>query len=115
VLFVVSQTDVYKSAANDLHIVFGEIKVEDLNNQAAAMNAAQQLPSDIPEAMNENDEEIPQLVDEEEGDEEVDEEGLEQKDIELVIQQANVSRAKAVKALKENDSDIVNAIMALSS
>ena len=36
------------------------------------------------------------------------------RDIELVMQQASVSRAKAVKALKDNDGDIVNAIMDLS-
>ena len=30
------------------------------------------------------------------------------------MQQASVSRKKAVKALKENDNDIVNSIMALS-
>lgn len=33
------------------------------------------------------------------------------KDIELVMSQANVSRAKAVRALKNNSNDIVNAIM----
>mgnify|MGYP001271411326 FL=1 len=53
--------------------------------------------------------------DEEEDDgEEVDETGLAPKDIELVMAQANVSRKKAVKALRENDNDIVNSIMALS-
>lgn len=41
----------------------------------------------------------------------VDEAGVEDKDIELVMSQANVSRAKAVKALKNNNNDIVNAIM----
>ena len=41
----------------------------------------------------------------------VDEEGIEGKDIELVVQQANVSRSKAVKALRNNKNDIVNAIM----
>jgi nascent polypeptide-associated complex subunit alpha len=46
--------------------------------------------------------------------EEVDDTDLEAKDIELVMQQASVSRKKAVKALKENDNDIVNSIMALS-
>lgn len=51
--------------------------------------------------------------DEDDG-EEVDAEGLEDKDIELVMTQANVSRKKAIKALKENDNDIVNSIMALS-
>jgi nascent polypeptide-associated complex subunit alpha len=40
-----------------------------------------------------------------------DETGLEPKDIELVMNQAGVSRAKAVKALKNQNSDIVNAIM----
>ena len=37
--------------------------------------------------------------------------GIEEKDIELVMQQANVSKSKAVKALRNNDNDIVNAIM----
>lgn len=40
-----------------------------------------------------------------------DDTGCEHKDIELVMSQANVSRNKAVKALKNNDNDIVNAIM----
>lgn len=52
--------------------------------------------------------------DDEEDDEEVDATGIEPKDIELVMQQASVSKNKAIKALKENDNDIVNSIMALS-
>ena len=36
---------------------------------------------------------------------------VEAKDIELVMSQANVSRKRAVNALKNNDNDIVNAIM----
>lgn len=44
----------------------------------------------------------------------MDESGLEEKDIELVQQQASCSRKKAVKALRENDNDIVNSIMSLS-
>ena len=46
--------------------------------------------------------------------EEVDDSGMEAKDIELVMAQASVSRKKAIKALQENRSDIVNAIMSLS-
>jgi nascent polypeptide-associated complex subunit alpha len=53
--------------------------------------------------------------DDDDDEEDVDEAGLEDKDIQLVMQQASVSRKKAVKALKENDNDIVNSIMALSS
>lgn len=48
---------------------------------------------------------------EEDDDEEVDATGIEEKDIDLVVSQANVSRNKAVKALKNNNNDIVNAIM----
>ena len=50
--------------------------------------------------------------DDEDGDE--DESGVEPKDIELVMSQAAVSRAKAIKALKANDGDIVNAITELT-
>ena len=44
----------------------------------------------------------------------LDESGLEPKDVELVMSQASCSRSKAVKALRANDGDIVNAIMELT-
>ncbi|MEU6548619.1 ubiquitin-like domain-containing protein [Streptomyces sp. NPDC046859] len=44
----------------------------------------------------------------------VDETGVDPKDIELVMAQVGVSRAKAVKALKESGGDLINAIMAAS-
>ena len=44
----------------------------------------------------------------------LDEAGVEGKDIELVMSQAGVSRVKAVRALKNNQNDIVNAIMVSS-
>lgn len=43
----------------------------------------------------------------------MDETGIEVKDIELVMSQAGVSRSKAVNALRNNQNDIVNAIMVL--
>ena len=49
-----------------------------------------------------------------ESDEELDESDLDSKDIELVVQQAGVSRSKAIQALRNNDKDIVNAIMELT-
>jgi nascent polypeptide-associated complex subunit alpha len=104
---------VFKSPNSDTYIIFGEAKIEDLNSQAQA-SAAQQLVNQAAQGR-----EVPAVtqgkkeeVEEEEDDgEEVDEEGLEGKDIELVMTQAGVSRAKAVKALKNNNSDIVNSIM----
>ena len=53
-------------------------------------------------------------MEEEEEDEEVDTSGVEEKDIELVMSQAGCTRSKAVKALKENDGDLVNSIMSLT-
>jgi nascent polypeptide-associated complex subunit alpha len=54
------------------------------------------------------------IPEEEEDDEEVEAAGVEDKDIELVMSQANVTRGKAVKALQNNANDIVNAIMELT-
>merc|ERR1712098_424847 len=105
ILFVINQPEVYKSPSSNTYIVFGEAKIEDLNSQAQA-SAAQQLAAAESHDHAGHD-------DEDDG-EEVDATGLEDKDIELVMTQASVSRNKAVKALKENDNDIVNSIMALS-
>merc|ERR1712195_103527 len=63
------------------------------------------------------DAKIPEAVEEVDGDDDGDEDAgdLDENDIELVVKQAGVSRSKAIKALKLNDKDVVNAIMALSS
>ncbi|KAJ3089045.1 hypothetical protein HK102_007340 [Quaeritorhiza haematococci] len=117
-LFVVPQPDVYKSATSDTYIVFGEAKVEDLNSQAQATAAEQFKAPDLLAGTSlggaEDDGQVPSSAQEEEDDEQVDETGVEAKDIELVMQQANVSRSKAVKALKAHNNDIVNAIMELT-
>ena len=78
--------------------------------------AASQLASANPGAGIQNiessgvadDDEIPELeAAEDEGP--VDETGVDPKDIELVIQQVGCSRGKAVKALKDNGGDLINA------
>ncbi|GAM82873.1 hypothetical protein ANO11243_008590 [Dothideomycetidae sp. 11243] len=124
ILFVISNPDVYKSPTSNTYIIFGEAKIEDLNAQAQAA-AAQQLQNESAGGDHAGHDhgdkgkavEAPDAKKEEEEDdgEEVDETGLEAKDIELVMAQASVSRKKAVKALKENDNDIVNSIMSLST
>lgn len=45
----------------------------------------------------------------------VDATGVLEKDIELVMAQGSCSRAKAVAALKQNNNDIVEAIMSVSA
>jgi nascent polypeptide-associated complex subunit alpha len=104
--------------------IFGEAKIEDLNSQAQA-SAVQQLANAEQAASGgqagehgdkgkATDTADAKKDDDDDDGKEVDDTGLESKDIELVMAQASVSRKKAVKALKENDNDIVNSIMALS-
>jgi len=115
ILFVIQKPDVFKSPGSDMYIIFGEAKIEDLSQQAQ-MVAAEQFRTQEPNPTIPGDSStnVPQATQEESEEEEVDETGVEAKDIELVMQQANVSRPKAVKALKNNSNDIVNAIMELT-
>lgn len=116
----------YMYCTDDIYSIFGEAKIEDLNSQAQA-SAAQQLAAQENPTAQEGQAageldlgkgKAPEIgkkeEEEEEEGEEVDDSGIEAKDIDLVMAQANVSRTKAVKALKENENDIVNSIMALS-
>merc|ERR1712106_56660 len=113
ILFVINKPDVYKNPASDTYIVFGEAKIEDLTQQAQ-MEAAQKFKAaEVPQPteMGASGTTGPAAIPEEDED---DEAGVEDKDIDLVMSQANVSRTKAVKALKNNANDIVNAIMELT-
>merc|ERR1711928_221971 len=116
ILFVINKPDVYKNPASDTYIVFGEAKIEDLSQQAQ-MEAAQKFKAaeaPQPTEMGAGGTTGPAAIPEEDEDDEVDASGVEEKDVELVMSQANVSKAKAVKALKNNANDIVNAIMELT-
>jgi nascent polypeptide-associated complex subunit alpha len=92
ILFVISQPDVYKSAVSDTYIIFGEAKVEDLNQAAQQAQQFKQPPK------------VQEITEDEQ---QVDAGDIEEKDIELVIQQANVSRSKAIQALKVHPSNLV--------
>uniref|UniRef100_A0A8C0D9V6 NAC alpha domain containing n=1 Tax=Balaenoptera musculus TaxID=9771 RepID=A0A8C0D9V6_BALMU len=114
ILFVIAKPDVFKSPASDTYVVFGEAKIEDLSQQVHRAAAEKfKVPSE-PSALVPESAPGPRVrpeCKEEEEEEEDEETGLELRDIELVMAQANVSRAKAVRALRDNQSDIVNAIM----
>ncbi|KAK2492025.1 hypothetical protein MC885_021654, partial [Smutsia gigantea] len=84
--------------------------IEDLSQQAQ-LAAAEKFKVQGEAVSNIQENTQTPTVQEESEEEEVDETGVEVKDIELVMSQANVSRAKAVRALKNNSNDIVNAIM----
>merc|ERR1711881_643298 len=122
-LFAINKPEVFQNANSDTYVVFGEAKVEDLGanqqyqaakqlekaqQEAAARQAAAAVTQTAkPTELIEDDVE-------EVDDAEVDTDGLEDKDIDLVIQQASCSKAKAVKSLRNNNGDIVNAIMELT-
>jgi len=115
ILFVINKPDVYKSPASDTYIVFGEAKIEDLSQQAQ-MAAAEKFktPEMASGLMDSAQSNVSAPIQEESEDEEIDDSGVEAKDIELVMSQAGVTRTKAIKALKNNNNDIVNAIMELT-
>lgn len=113
ILFVISNPDVYKNPHSDTYIVFGEAKIEDLSQQAQVAAAekfkAPEAALGQPDAAATS---VAPIAEEEE--EEVDETGVLEKDIDIVMSQANVSRAKAIRALKNTNHDLVNAIMELT-
>jgi len=109
ILFVIQNPDVYKSSGSDTYIIFGEAKIEDLGAQQQAA-AAEQFKTDPVVA-----EEIsPEVEEEEIDDADIDTTDLLDNDIQMVMDQSGVSKAKAVAALRSNDNDIVNAIMDLT-
>lgn len=115
---MINKPDVFKSPSSDTYVIFGEAKIEDLNAQAAGAAAEQFRMADMGGGMGGMAEprQAPKASapEPEDDGEEVDETGVEAKDIELVMTQAGVSRAKAVRALKSSDNDIVSAIMELT-
>jgi len=119
-LFVINKPDVFKNPNSDTYVVFGEAKVEDPTGQQQFRNAQQmeQMQAAREAATAASAAEKVETLEEDpvsDGDDgEVDQGDIEDKDIDLVMQQANVERAKAIKALRKNNGDIVNSIMELT-
>merc|ERR1712168_1149656 len=109
-LFVVPNPEVFRKG--DTWVVLGEARVEDPNQRAREMAAAKVAENIQPKTKTEPVQATITEEDEEETD--VPADGVEEKDIELVMQQAACTRAKAISALKSNSNDIVNAIMELT-
>jgi len=107
ILFVISKPDVYKAPNSDTYIIFGNAKIEDMNQSHREFLSDKWAPK--PDAS-----QMPAIQEDQEDDEDVDTTGLDENDIQMVVEQASVSRSKAVKALRNHDGDIVNAIMELT-
>ena len=129
-IYAIDEPDVFRSGGG-MYVVFGEAKVDDMNQRIAeaqaqqsqqealaksAANAAKADEDKSPESITADLQKaaLEDKVEEEDDDEEVDETGLDSKDIDIIVDQTQVSRAKAAKALRKHDGDMVNAIMELS-
>ncbi|CAI0397634.1 unnamed protein product [Linum tenue] len=108
ILFFISKPDVFKSPSSDTYVIFGEAKIENLSYQLQRLS----YPAAVATAVDGDDDEED---DEDEDAEEVDEIGIDPRDIDLIMTQVGVPRAMACKALKTHRGDIVSAIMELTT
>jgi len=117
ILFQISNPEVFKSPAaggQETYVVYGVCQVDDgTQSRRMPQSYAPSMPSQ-PSGMDADDDmpEMTKPADSSAGD--VSADGLQEKDIEMVMTQANVDRKKAVEALKKNGGDIVNSIMDLT-
>lgn len=135
-ILAIENPEVYKIQGGS-YVVFGEAKVEDLNKRyaetLAAQKAAQKAADDgknaaedistsgsVADAITEDlkkaslEDKKDEDKEEEVADDDVDTTGLDEADIKVVMDQANVSKAKAVSALRKEKGDVVNTIMSLA-
>lgn len=110
--FAMAQPEVYRFPGTNTFVIFGEAQLEDMGalaQEAAARAAVAGSAADVAEPAAA---EASGKVEEVEEDEDAGD--LQEKEINMVMTQASVSRGKAIKALKNNNGDMVNAIMELT-
>jgi len=90
---------------DNVYVIFGEVQSPD-----AGRNAVDSLKEVAKEDAPETEAKAAVVEDETQ----VDASGLEENDITMVMQQANVSRARAVQALRDAKGDMVTAVMNLT-
>eukprot|EP00744_Colponema_vietnamica_P000534 GILI01000952.1.p4 GENE.GILI01000952.1~~GILI01000952.1.p4 ORF type:complete len:168 (+),score=98.07 GILI01000952.1:2239-2742(+) len=101
--FGFTNPEVYRFPGTNTFVFFGEFQVEELgmdNQKQAARSVAK--PAEKKAAAPAVDEKPEDAT------------GIPDKEIEMVMSQANVTRNQAIKALKNNNGDLVNAIMELT-
>jgi len=136
ILFVIAKPEVYKSPASDTYVIFGEAKIEDINQQQQSAAASQFSPEDAAKFVQQAGASAgaasqsgagssstatatsagskgADAADAAGDDEAVDESGLDADEISTIMTQASCSRSKAVKALRKN-KNIVDAILELT-
>ena len=137
VLFVINNPEVMKSPNNDTYIVFGEAKFEELGQNLVneEMQKMQQKETPVaqeaaaPEQQNgitaehteqegekqEKQEAVNEQQEQEvEEEEDLNEEGLNAMHIDMVMSHCSVSRGKAIKALRQANGEMIDAILLLT-
>jgi len=125
ILFIIAKPDIYKTPQSDTYVIFGEAKIENLSNNQLASKVKEVIENRDgaePEATEEHTEVAaavaePQApkVEEIQEDETLDETGIKEGDVQILMSQSKISRARAVKVLKDHNCDLVNAIMHLTT
>ena len=108
--FAIVQPEVHRLSTTNTFVMSGETQLDESSSQAQAAAARnvtaavteEAAPAAAAPAADEDD-----GVEEDAGD-------IADKEIDIVMTQANVSRNKAIRALKNNKGDIVNSIMELT-
>eukprot|EP00826_Nyctotherus_ovalis_P032148 TRINITY_DN2595_c0_g1_i1.p1 TRINITY_DN2595_c0_g1~~TRINITY_DN2595_c0_g1_i1.p1 ORF type:complete len:223 (+),score=104.91 TRINITY_DN2595_c0_g1_i1:199-867(+) len=121
VIFAISNPEVLKSATSDnCYVVFGQMAYEDPNSPGI-LNAASEFTKPEESKAEEKKEEakteaaeVKKEPEEDEGEPES-EEGLTASNIEVVMSHTKCSRNKAIRALRETNDDMVNAILKLTT
>lgn len=118
IIFVINNPTVMRSGEDgNTFAVFGEIQIDDpqsrLNLEKAQQMAAQAQAAAAAkggDAKAEPAKSTPAAAD----DEQVDAEGVSEEHINMVMEHSHCTRAEAVKALKDNNNDMVSAVMSLT-
>ena len=92
------------------HSAVDEGFVEEVSEEESDYGSIPELES-IPGSIETDEGAGDEVSGEEEEEEDLDTEGILEQDIDLVMRHANVSKTKAVRALKKNGNDVINAIL----
>lgn len=134
-IFVISNPEVFKNPSSNAYFVFGEVKIEDLsaaNRAQAAMAASAKeggAAGQVGEGASKDEASITADLEaaaakvtlndapaeEEATPEALEEAGLSSDDFKLIEEQTGASSGKILAAFKQNDKDVINTIVSLTS
>lgn len=108
-VIIIEKPVIYKHKEDNTYFFVGSIKTEDAITESANLfkKFAPENPNEKKENKVEKIEEVPE-------EEEIDETDVNEDEIKQIMDQTHVERKEAIKALKDNKGDVVEAIMSLT-